>query len=242
MSATENWVVRLQLIFQPVLFLYIDWKAFSLLLKWTCLCFYHHLINISLNNSNQSVNSVNIGCWARRLCGYCAAADKHTPILLVMMLFQLCTFRSPPPCFIGWVDAIFVFISSSPATRAGKGTHAALVGGGTSVVQVLGRVLQSRLSCPQSLGAYAAWACTNRLRAAQAGLVWLKLAPTGFTPVEAVTYYRADWPICLLSCAVLDFFKAQCALPCSGVLLIILFELISFRKQNNPFKWNSLHC
>lgn len=157
---------------------------------------------------------MNIRGWALNLCGYCVAAGKRIllltcndahPIMCPQIYFSLLHRLSW--CYL---HPTFVFISCSPATRAckGVGMNAAQVQSGTSVVLVIRCALssvQSQLSCPQSLGAYAAWARTNRLCAAQAGLVWLKLVHTGFTPVETVTYYCADWTLYLLSCKVLDF-------------------------------------
>lgn len=152
--------------------------------------------------------------WALKLCGYCVAAGKR-------ILLLTCDDAHPimsPQIYFSWFHGLSwcylhptsVFISCSPATRAciGVGPHAAQVPSGASVVYVIGCVLssvQSQLSCPQSLGAYAAWARTNRLCAAQAGLVWLKPVHAGSTPVEAVTCYHADWTIYLLSCSLLDF-------------------------------------
>lgn len=139
---------------------------------------------------------VNQWTWLRHLChAYCVAADE---LLLLMTCNDAHPITSSQinfswfPRLSCYIHHAFVFISCSPATRAciGVAMHAARVHICCELLHmcaVLGGV------SAQLLWAYAAWACTNRLCAAQAGLVWLKLVKASFTPVEAVTYYCAEW-------------------------------------------------
>lgn len=149
--------------------------------------------------------------WLPRWC-----IQTQTVIDNVKMLIQSCPVRLIYPVLMGCVNIIFTpricvccLFPCCQGLYIGVGVHGAQVESGTSVVWALGRALlsvQSQLSCSQSLGAYAAWAHTNRLCAVQAGLGRLKLVHTGFTPVGDVTYYRADWMIYVLFCTALDFF------------------------------------